>query len=388
MGKGGGGDTQTIQKADPWEGVQPALRSLYNQAHNLLKSGKNYYNPQYYPGSTVAGQSANTLQGIQSLANRAQAGSPLNSANKTQALKTLQGDYLGANNPYNAGLLSLANRNVNQTPGFDTLSNIAEGGMLNSNPYLDQMFDSASRAVNKNFSANALPGIASMFSAGGRYGSSQMGDRVGQAASQYGATLNDLAGDIYGQNYANERQLQQAALGQLGSLDVANNASRLGAYNSLEDAFGRERAMQMSMGSLAPSIANQDYTDIGQLISAGGMQDSYKQSLINADVNKWNYNQRLPVTRLQDIGSILSGGLGAGGTTNSSTDVSGNPLAGALGGALLGGSALPFLGSTGLLGSTAAASGLMGGAGINALGGLGLGPLGALGGAILGGLFS
>jgi hypothetical protein len=46
---GGGGGTTTVQKADPWSGVQPYLKQLYGGASNAFNQ-----TPQYYPGSTVA----------------------------------------------------------------------------------------------------------------------------------------------------------------------------------------------------------------------------------------------------------------------------------------------------------------------------------------------
>lgn len=36
---GGGGSTTTVQKADPWEGQQPYLKDIFNQAQKLYQSG-------------------------------------------------------------------------------------------------------------------------------------------------------------------------------------------------------------------------------------------------------------------------------------------------------------------------------------------------------------
>lgn len=51
MSKGGSGtgDTQTIQKADPWAGIQPYLSDLYGRSSQL-----SMVTPQYYPGQTYA----------------------------------------------------------------------------------------------------------------------------------------------------------------------------------------------------------------------------------------------------------------------------------------------------------------------------------------------
>lgn len=47
---GGGGSNTTVEKADPWEGVQPFLRQGYSDAGQLYGGTA----PQYYPGNTVA----------------------------------------------------------------------------------------------------------------------------------------------------------------------------------------------------------------------------------------------------------------------------------------------------------------------------------------------
>lgn len=49
MGKGGGGQT-TVQKADPWEGVQPYLRKGFEATEDIAQN----WTPQYYPGRQVA----------------------------------------------------------------------------------------------------------------------------------------------------------------------------------------------------------------------------------------------------------------------------------------------------------------------------------------------
>lgn len=247
------------------------------------------------------------------------------------------------------------------------LQAIGSGEFLNANPYLDEMFGRASSAVGEQFRKNVMPGIASAFSAGGRYGSNAMQEGLGQAEQRYGETLGNLATDIYGQNYARERALQQQALSELGS------------------QFGRERLLQNQAMGAAPGLANADYFDINQLMGLGAQQDAYSQALLDSDINRWNFNQNAPNQELAFLNSILQGGLGLSGSTTSQ-NYPRNPLAGAVGGALMGSQMLPFLGTSGALGSTAAASGMMGGAGINALGGLGLGSVGLLGGAILGGL--
>jgi hypothetical protein len=56
--KGGGGTTQTVQKADPWSGQQPYLTDIFANAQNLYHN----YTPQYYQGQTVASRDPAMIQ--------------------------------------------------------------------------------------------------------------------------------------------------------------------------------------------------------------------------------------------------------------------------------------------------------------------------------------
>ena len=58
MSKGGGGGTNTIQKADPYIGQQPFLKDIYAESQRLYQGG----GPQLFPGDLTAPPSARTLQ--------------------------------------------------------------------------------------------------------------------------------------------------------------------------------------------------------------------------------------------------------------------------------------------------------------------------------------
>src|SRR3990167_2189235 len=80
--------------------------------------------------------------------------------------------------------------------GGGYLQDTIGGNYLNSNPYLDSMYDKAAGKVSA--------GVNSLFSKGGRFGS-------GAHQGVLGDTLSGLATDIYGGNYAAERTNQQNA---------------------------------------------------------------------------------------------------------------------------------------------------------------------------------
>jgi hypothetical protein len=323
----GGGDSTTtsVQKADPWEGVQPALKELYSGALSNYQSG----GPQYYPGSTIAPQSPTTQLAQQGIYNLATNPSPVLQMGQQQAYSTLMGDYLNQN-PGMQDLYNFAGQDFMQgSPAMQQLGNTASGQMLNSNPYLDQMFGKASSAVGRQFSNNVMPGVASMFAGGGRYGSNQMAEGLGQAQQQYGNTLNDLATQIYGGNYSNERQLQQGAQTALGQFGLQGRGQQIGAAGAVGGMYGDERNRQMGAVSQAPGLDQADYFGMGALANVGAAQDAYNQSVVTGDVNRYNFGQQAPDQQLQQLAALLYGY--PKGKSDSVTQP-GSPLAGAMSG--------------------------------------------------------
>lgn len=293
MGKSsGGGSSTTVQKADPWVGVQPGLNKLYQKAVENFDSG----GPQYYPGQTIADPNWN----IQHSLNLGQA----------QALG-------GAPATANAQALNA------QTTG---------GSFLNNNPYLDQMYKSATDPMVAQFKNATAPGLASQFSMAGRMGSGAANSAMGTAEDSLGRSLANASSQIYGGAYENERTRQQQAM------------------------------------SMAPGLDQAMYDPANKLMGIGQFQQSQQQDQINSAIQKYNYGQQLPTQNLQVLNSLLQGGSAYAGSTSSQNQSNArNPFASAIGGA--------------------AAASSIGGALGGGLGGAIGGPWGMAAGALLSGLF-
>lgn len=377
------GSTQQ-SSSSPWIGAQPGLNTLYNAATNYFNTSPG---PQYYPDQTVADQSWDTQHGLNMAHQRALAGGAnlvgaqaLDTA-QNQAISTVNGGYLN-NNPAQAALEYNSNFNANhmagmgglgafgaggmvgQTAGMDNLANVAYGNMLNSNPYVDQMFNQAAGQVGQNYAKNVMPGVASMFAGAGRYGSEAMNNSMDNAQQQYGNQINQLASNIYGGNYANERGLQQGAMNQMSNIGSQERQQQLGALNSLTgnqlqgeqlklgnlntltQAYGQERQNMMTAIGMAPALSQADYTDVNNMLGAGAMRDQYQQSLIDANKARFDYGQMAPQNNLTFLNSIMSGAPQQSSSSGSSYGNSsgsgmqpGNPMApmqGALMGSMLG----------------------------------------------------
>ena len=205
------------------------------------------------------------------------------------------------------------------------IADTAGGSYLNSNPYLDRMFGNASDAVTRQYREATAPSIGSQFALAGRAGSGQHANALNQSQDQLGRTLSGMAADIYGGNY------------------------------------NQERGRQIQASALAPSLANQDYQDIGQLADVGMQKERLAEQGIGENIARYNYGQQAPYDALARFQQMIQGNYG--GTNTQTSPLYRNYGAGALGGGLAG-------------------------AGISRMSGGSIDPLlGILGGGLLGGIF-
>lgn len=166
-GGGGGGDTTTVQKADPWSGVQPYIKDYLKTGQKVTSRPFEFYN-----GDTIAGFSPEQELGFNLTTQRALSGSPtLNAANQN-ITDTLNGNYLSPDsNPYFKGT-------VDQTLG-------------------DVQTRVNSQFNNSNFGGSAHQELLSR-------------------------SLGSVANDMYSGNYQNERSRQLQASTQAPTLANAD----------------------------------------------------------------------------------------------------------------------------------------------------------------------
>jgi hypothetical protein len=105
----------------------------------------------------------------------------------------------------------------------------------------------------------AAQGNASM---AGRYGSGVSADIQNRAANTLSNTLANKYGELAYSNYANERAMQNQA---------AQNA---------------------------PTMAQADYYDIDRLAGVGKTAEDYSKTALQADIDRFNYQQNLPYQKL------------------------------------------------------------------------------------------
>lgn len=226
------------------------------QSQQLYQKG----GPQYYPGSTVAPLSSIQEQYLTNANNLGTGGNPT----------------LGAANGYT--------------------QNVLDGNYLNpdSNPYLASTFNQAANAVQNR--------VSSEFGQAGR--------NIEASTPVQNDQMNQLATQIYGGSYQNERNLQQQAAANTPGLN-ASNLANLGA--------------------------------VGQ---AGALEQQQAQNYITGAQNAWNYNQQLPYSNLSNYMNQVNA-LAHPVTQTNSQPVFQNTAGNVMGGVMAGASLLNALNSSG-----------------------------------------
>ncbi|MCD6674839.1 MAG: hypothetical protein LT106_18555 [Burkholderiaceae bacterium] len=284
-----GSDDQSVtQRTELPDFLKPYAPLYAQMGYNLSQMP---FNP--YPYETVAPFTADQLSAMDMVRGQATgAQNPLYGAAQQQTMDTIGGNYL--------------------TP--------------ESNPYLQQTFDTAANRVTDAFSRGTAAQTDARFARAGAFGGSAWNEAQQANQTALGDSLSGLAANLYGNNYAQERARQQ-------------------------------QAAQFAP-SLAGTISSQGYRDADALLNIGGMQQQLGQQYLTDDLGRYAAAQQYPYQQFGQLGQLFNPALGSQ-STQTAPGVS--PLAGALGGAMgglglynMGQKAGIWGGGGGLLGSATA----------------------------------
>ena len=160
---------------------------------------------------------------------------------------------------------------------------VISGQYLANNPFFNQALAGAGQAATQQY-FDAINQAQSGASQAGRFGSNVQANLFNRAGTTLANALTNKAGELSYQNFASERARQEAA------------------------AAG------------APQLAAADYTDINQLLQVGQGMEDYEQRALDADINRFNFQQNLPYAKLSNY---LSAAYGAPSGTVTQTQSSG-----------------------------------------------------------------
>jgi len=191
-----------------------------------------------------------------------------------------------------------------------------------------------------------------------------------QAQRNYAMQNNPLVQgvqDVVTQNLMGTNPLQSAAF-RPALEAVEGQLSKAGRYGSQYGAQGMAQALaplalqaQQQAIASAPAAYQFGMTPSATLAGVGAAREAQAQAQLSAAIDRYAYEQNLPMQKLADYMTLTRGGSGALGQ-DAATPYYANPAAGFLGGALGAGqlASQANLGTTGI-GLSALAGGLLGG---------------------------
>jgi hypothetical protein len=142
------------------------------------------------------------------------------------------------------------------------------GQYLGANPYLEAALRPGQQAATRAYE-QAISGTRSQAAGAGRYGSGAQNQLESLSQQNLANALANQAGQAAYQNYATERGLQQQS------------------------------------ALAAPTLAQSQYNDINQLLQAGQLGEQYKQSALESDIARYNFEQQKPYEKLSAyLGSV------------------------------------------------------------------------------------
>lgn len=255
--------------------LAPYLQMGLQRAENLFFGD---VQPSLFPGQMFVSPSQQTEQALSMQEQLASAASPFLSAGQQAYLSSLG--------------------QIGQT---------AAGGFLQGSPFREAAIQSAIRPLQQQFSQQIVPGIASLYSRAGRYGSGAMERALGTATEASQRAMGDISANISAQDFARERGLQQQA-----------------------------QLAQSALGQAAPSFFQASFLPAQALAQVGASREAIAAQPLQEAMQRYQFQQQLP---FQQLGGFLSSVYGtpfAGSQIPATPQAQTNQFGQALGGATLG----------------------------------------------------
>jgi hypothetical protein len=161
-------------------------------------------------------------------------------------------------------------------------ANVIGGGMLNSNPYIDQVARGIGDRMGEAYATGTRGRLTAGFQQSGndpRY-SSTYGQTVGNTDRAFADSVGQTMAGLYGDNYRQER----------GAQDLASRFS--------------------------PQFASDMRTNTEGLLSAGNQQQQQQQNVNNFDYGQFQQQQQYPFKMNEQLGSAINPAFGQTTTTD------------------------------------------------------------------------
>ena len=185
--------------------------------------------------------------------------------------------FAGMTGDQNAAMGMIRDRAMNGSPVMDqadqTLMQTLQGGQ--TNPYLSSMVDQAQQSVARNYNLFTKPQTETAMANSGSFGNSGLLQMQQEQQRQATEQMGNVATQMYGQAYDQDRARQMQALG------------------------------------MAPTYGNQAYQDAAQLLNSGALQQANKQQGLDFNYQQFLEKREQPYKNLQAMGAPFSQNMGS-----------------------------------------------------------------------------
>jgi len=325
------GSTDTVtQKNEPPDWAVPYFKNYLQQGSNV--AAQPY---QAYSGSRVADFNPTQYAGMDAAYNRAMQGTPEQSAGRAELTKTASGGYLGnsASTNANLGATNQQANAYNPNAGVRNESANVTNPYAGDNKYLQQMIDSASGDVRRNYDQSVRPQLDSLKAQSGSFGNANLQSVDAESQRQLAGELGRVTSGLRFNDYTTQQGLAenaanrkfQAGEGLAQRLFGAGQQQSQNQYASGESLANRrfsggesqagrnqagyeaERGRMMGSLSMVPQFANMDYTDINALLGVGDAQQQQQQRYLDDDYGRFTEARDYPLKQLDIVGRMLGG---------------------------------------------------------------------------------
>lgn len=273
-----GQDQVTVTKPYMLPGQEQSLTNFMNTATERYQQGPQ----QYYPDQTVAGLDPTLIQG-QNLALGA-----------VDAQKDMvQGMSDGASQLMSGGAM---------IDGFNLPDQIGWG--------VDQgLAHAVTNPIYRNLEERIMPAMDLQATNQGAFGGTRQAQMKGQAAAQATEQATEALARA-------NLQARQQSIGQRAG-DISAQIQGRG-----QDIQQNQNAMQNIQSGLhyMPSVLQSSLAPGNTMMDIGADRTRYEQQLINADQNRWNFEQQAPDNAIDDLGRRINMQFKGGTTTAEGQD--------------------------------------------------------------------
>jgi len=342
-GGGGGGQntsTQTVEKADPWEGQQPFLKDVFSKA----QARYNQASPNFYPNSTITDFNPLEVGYQNAVVDYAQGGRP-------QALQA------GAESAINAelfnpsgnlmfqatrGLAPYAQSGLDRASGFTGQQALDDtnaspimkqmlSGSVQNNPFIQNAVSNFATDAVSNFQNQVMPAMRSSQIAYQPGGSSRGDIQTGLATGQLARSIADFANQSYMDafNRAQAQQMQTAQLMEQGRQQRANEALAQG-MGAFGQGLAGENLIQSGLATGLDAyggVSQSPIENLGNVMDIGMTRRELDQQKLDEAVNRYQFEQNIADQKLANYANLIQGNYGSNNVASQSrggTSLAGN----------------------------------------------------------------